>query len=222
MSAALGTSSDTTDCVLVLDIANITPQGTCGWGYAPTPMRLTLRSGDDNVGRADRARLAAPAPVIRLARPWLVGALLLGACASPGVPVESVAPLEPIDAAEVEALLDVSAQPIVLNVWASWCTPCRSEAPLLRAAEAEWGDRIKFLGIDVRDSQAGARAFIAEFGLDAIEHRFDARGAVPAGLGAGGVPLTFFFRSGGELIHLHRGVLDERTLALFVDDLLKG
>jgi cytochrome c biogenesis protein CcmG/thiol:disulfide interchange protein DsbE len=109
---------------------------------------------------------------------------------------------------------------VVLNVWASWCGPCRSEAPLLRAAVAEHGDDVTFLGIDVRDSQDGARAFIAEFGLDDFTHLFDAAGAVPDALGGFGVPLTFFFRPGGELSLLHNGVIDERTLALQIDELL--
>lgn len=122
----------------------------------------------------------------------------------------------------MEALLLASERPMVVNVWASWCAPCRSEAPLLRTAAGRWDDEVEFLGIDVRDDQAGARAFIAEFGLDGFEHRFDAPGAVPAALGGSGVPLTFFFRPGGELAHLHRGVIDERTLALWIDELLAG
>lgn len=131
-------------------------------------------------------------------------------------------PLDPIDPAAMEAILIASERPMVVNVWASWCAPCRSEAPLLRTAAERWGDEIQFFGIDVRDDQAGARAFIAEFGLDGFEHRFDATGAVPAALGGSGVPLTFFFRSGGELAHLHRGVIDERTLALWIGELLAG
>jgi cytochrome c biogenesis protein CcmG/thiol:disulfide interchange protein DsbE len=137
------------------------------------------------------------------------------------VPIADVASLPSITPAEVQELLAESEVPVVLNVWASWCTPCRSEAPLLRRAHAERGDAVRFVGVDVRDDQEGARAFIAEFGLDGFDHFFDETGAVPADLAAYGVPLTFFFAPGGELIELHSGVIDERTLALQIDELLR-
>ena len=149
-------------------------------------------------------------------------AVLNAACASAAIPIEDVPLLEPIDAAGVTVLLTESERPVVLNVWASWCGPCRSEAPLLREAAAEWGDEVRFIGIDVRDTQDGARAFIAEFGLDGFEHRFDPTGSVPASLQAAGVPLTFFFDAGGGLRHVHRGVIDEGSLALQVDELLRS
>ncbi|MEN8234759.1 MAG: hypothetical protein ABFR89_07525, partial [Actinomycetota bacterium] len=70
----------------------------------------------------------------------------------------------------------------------------------------------------------GASAFIAEFFPDApIEHYADPSGSIPIDLGGSrGVPLTFFFRSGGDLSHLHYGVIDERTLVLQVDELVNG
>ncbi len=110
----------------------------------------------------------------------------------------------------------------MVNVWASWCIPCRSEAPLLRSANNEFGDEVRLIGIDTRDQMTGARAFIAEFDLGGFEHFFDSFGDVPGSLGGRGVPLTFFFRAGGELSHLHSGVIDERTLALHLDELVRG
>ena len=128
-------------------------------------------------------------------------------------------PLPPTDAPEVIALLEKSTQPVVLNVWASWCIPCRSEAPLLERAHAQFGDEIRFVGVNVADTQSGAQSFIAEFGLS-FENLFDAPRTVPAALGGSGVPLTFFFAPGGELVHYQPGVVDERTLALQIDELL--
>lgn len=150
----------------------------------------------------------------------MVAASLLGGCSSASVPVDDVPLLPATTPSEVRALLSGAEQPVVVNVWASWCGPCRSEAPLLRSAATEWGDRVRFIGIDVRDTQAAARGFVAEFGLGSIEHYFDATGAVPADLGGRGVPLTFFFAPGGRLVSMHSGVLDERTLALGIDELL--
>ncbi len=55
---------------------------------------------------------------------------------------------------------------VVLNVWASWCPPCRSEAPALQAVSAEMIDQdVQFVGINVRDNETDARAFEQEFGL---------------------------------------------------------
>ena len=146
-------------------------------------------------------------------------AVLLVACSSAAVPVE-VDLIPSTTPAEVRALLEGSTRPVMVNVWASWCGPCRSEAPLLRSAAAEWGDRIRFVGIDVRDTQAGGRGFVAEYGLEAIEHYFDAAGAVPDDLGGFGVPISFFFAPGGRLLTMHSGVLDERTLAVALDEIL--
>lgn len=129
-------------------------------------------------------------------------------------------PLPPIDAGQVAALLETSTQPVIVNIWASWCIPCRSEAPLIERAYNQFGDQIRFIGVNVADTQSGARQFIDEFGLS-FENLFDAARTVPAALGGSGVPLTFFFAPGGELVHYQPGVIDERTLALQIDELLR-
>lgn len=55
---------------------------------------------------------------------------------------------------------------VVLNVWASWCAPCRSEAPTLQALWTELqDDGVRFIGLDTRDSSAAAQAFIDRFGI---------------------------------------------------------
>jgi len=159
---------------------------------------------------------------LRLTTILAVIALAAAACSSATISIEDVDPLPTTTPAHVRALLAASEQPVVVNVWASWCTPCRSEAPLLREAAAAFRPEVTFVGIDVRDDQQGARSFIAEFGLDGFDHYFDATGAVPADLGGVGVPITFFFSPGGELVTTHPGVIDERSLALQIDELLAG
>lgn len=158
-------------------------------------------------------------------RTWagsLAAVAILTSCSSSTIDVTDVTELPAATSAHIAAMLADSAEPVVLNVWASWCIPCRSEGPLLSRAAAEFGDRVGFVGLNVRDDQTGARAFIAEFLADApIEHWFDPGGDIPVELGGSrAVPLTFFYAAGGELVTLHTGVLDERTLALQIDELL--
>lgn len=118
-----------------------------------------------------------------------------------------------------QAHLESLDRPAVVNVWASWCLPCRSEAPLLNEAFAQYGDQIEFIGVDVQDNQSDAKAFLAEFGLD-FTHFFDRSREIPNSYGGIGTPITFFFGQNGELVNTHNGVVDERTLALNIDELL--
>ena len=150
-------------------------------------------------------------------------AVVAASCSS-AEPASDADPPTPTTSAEIQDLLATSTEPVVLNVWASWCTPCRSEAPLIGRAADEFGSDVSFIGLDVRDTPEGAAAFIGEFFPDApITHYGDSSGQIPTDLGASrGVPLTLFYRAGGDLSYLHFGVIDERTLALQIDELVNG
>lgn len=127
--------------------------------------------------------------------------------------------LPPITGAELDELLRDSGRPSVVNVWASWCPPCRSEAPLLREAHDQFGGSVDFIGVDVQDNQSDAKDFLAEFGIE-FEQFFDRPRSVPNFYAAIGTPITFFFDSDGELIRTHLGVIDDRSLALGVDEII--
>lgn len=63
-------------------------------------------------------------------------------------------------------LSDHLGEAVVLNVWASWCAPCRAEAPALAALAEEFDGRgVQFAGLDTRDSDVSARAFVERFGI---------------------------------------------------------
>jgi cytochrome c biogenesis protein CcmG/thiol:disulfide interchange protein DsbE len=117
------------------------------------------------------------------------------------------------------AQLEASEKPAVVNVWASWCLPCRDEAPLFTSAHTEYGDRVDFYGIAYNDNQPGARQFLAEFDLP-FPHYFDFDGDALVHFGGIGVPRTYFFSPGGELVATVNGVLTEDTLASNIEELV--
>ncbi len=56
-------------------------------------------------------------------------------------------------------------RPALIDVWASWCVPCREEAPMIARLWRRYGGQVRFLGIDVEDSRGDARAFVRRYGL---------------------------------------------------------
>lgn len=147
-------------------------------------------------------------------------ALVVASCGGTTADVTDVPELAPFDAAAFARELADSTRPTVVNVWASWCAPCRSEAPLLTAASERFGDRVDFVGVDIQDDQRSAREFIAEFDIP-YRNLFDPEATVRSLFGGTGVPLTYFVAPGGGVIQTHFGVIDEQALALGIDDLLR-
>lgn len=112
-------------------------------------------------------------------------------------------------------------KPLVVNFWASWCIPCRQEAPLLQAAWRRHGERVTILGIQTqeRDVEAGLE-FINEFGLT-FPNLIDSDSRVSIDWGLFGVPETYFIRSDGTLSYKHTGILDEVMLSERIGELLQ-
>lgn len=152
---------------------------------------------------------------------FVAAALGLSACDSSPSPTASAIPLPAVVLDDFVAELETSDRPVVVNLWASWCIPCRSEAPLLREAHARFGDRVRFVGVATEDAPSDSRAFLEEFGIQ-FENVSDQSGSVKGWLGAVGLPVTVFVRPGGEILRRHFGVIDDQALALGIDDLLAG
>lgn len=146
-------------------------------------------------------------------------ALVAAACAGGTAAQPTADALEPITVDQFVAELEASTRPTVVNLWASWCIPCRSEAPLLAAAHTAFGEDVNFLGIATEDAPSDSAAFIEEFGLT-FANRADRAGAIRAHLSGIGMPVTVFVRPGGEILRTHYGVIDDAALALGIDDLL--
>lgn len=94
--------------------------------------------------------------------------------------------------------------PVVVNLWASWCGPCRFELPFIQRVAREQGKEIAFLGVDVGDNRPAAERTAREFFMPypSIE---DPRTAVRAEIGAQGLPAMAFYDARGELQYLHQG-----------------
>jgi cytochrome c biogenesis protein CcmG/thiol:disulfide interchange protein DsbE len=96
-------------------------------------------------------------------------------------------------------------QPTLINVWASWCGPCRRELPLLERAHAEFGDQVRFLGIDAGDpDSAVAIELLDELGVtfpQVTDSSMRTRGSLGYG---GGLPLTVLVDAQGRIIGTER------------------
>lgn len=99
----------------------------------------------------------------------------------------------------------------MLNVWASWCGPCRAEMPAFQQVYLQAKNQVGFLGLDSRDVIDAARRFAAQTG---VTYRLaaDPEGQAAAKLGAAGLPTTLFIGADGTLRGRHVGALTAAEL----------
>jgi cytochrome c biogenesis protein CcmG/thiol:disulfide interchange protein DsbE len=110
------------------------------------------------------------------------------------------------------SLDDFRGRPIIINFWASWCTPCATEAPALeRAAQIHRDTDLVFIGVDVLDTKRDGTAFVAKHGLS-YTNLFDPQGDVQSIYGSKGVPFTVFIDRAGVIKYISFGPLDDRSL----------
>jgi cytochrome c biogenesis protein CcmG/thiol:disulfide interchange protein DsbE len=99
--------------------------------------------------------------------------------------------------------------PAVVNVWASWCGPCRFEFPHFQRAAADYGKRVAFLGVDTQDSDDAASTFLEEAPVPYPSYTDpgkDIGNAIGASLG---LPDTAFYDRNGKLVYLKQGPYDD-------------
>ena len=98
----------------------------------------------------------------------------------------------------------------ILNIWASWCVPCRAEHPKL--IELSKNKSIKLIGLNYRDNPKNAKKFINEFGDPYFMIIKDNKGIISVDLGAIGVPETFIINKDKKIIKRFLGSLTEKSL----------
>ena len=155
----------------------------------------------------------------------VVGLLVFGLVkkGSTGVQVGDPAPtaaLPRLEGGGTESLADYQGRWVLVNVWASWCIPCREEAPALEKLQRErGGPRFTVLGIDSRDLSGDGRAFVAKYGLSYPQLR-DGNGDAAHEYGTTGVPENFLIDPTGKVrVHL-LGPANEEILREQVEPLL--
>ncbi len=146
-----------------------------------------------------------------------------------GIQIRSAKPVEaglapqftmPLFGGGTFSLAEQRGKVVVVNFWASWCVPCRQEAPILENTWRKYKDKgAVFVGVDYVDTDKEAMAFIQEFNV-----------TYPNGPDIGtdrarafhiqGVPETYFVGKDGQLYGNHIGPIDEATLSAKIDELL--
>jgi cytochrome c biogenesis protein CcmG/thiol:disulfide interchange protein DsbE len=118
-------------------------------------------------------------------------------------------------------LATLRGRPVLLNFWASWCIPCRDEAPLLRAAQERYAARdVAFLGIVYQDSPASAQAFVDRYGI-AYPSLLDPDGRTALDYGVYGIPETYFIAADGTIRAKQIGPLDAASLERQIQEALR-
>lgn len=120
-------------------------------------------------------------------------------------------------------IAELKGFPIVVNVWASWCGPCRNEFPLIQQAAAEYGKEVAFLGVNVEDDKELAGNFLADYPVPFPSY-FDQKAELADDLGAThGYPATFFYDENGEMVGEKHGEFpDQETLDQYIQDYAFG
>lgn len=114
---------------------------------------------------------------------------------------------------EVQAA--AGGRPVIVNLWATWCPPCRAEMPLLAKAQREHPE-VLILLVNQGESEAAIRGFLARERLDLQQLWRDPASALGPALGSGALPTTVVFDAQGRRVKSHVGMVTEASLRLMV------
>jgi len=108
-----------------------------------------------------------------------------------------------VDAYE-QRLGKLEGYPVVTNVWASWCVPCRTEFPVLQKLSARYGKRVAFLGVDSQDDSDAAATYLESMPVPYPSYT-DTDADIAESIGNRGLPITAFYDRAGELCFVRKG-----------------
>ena len=170
--------------------------------------------GVDQAGDRDPAAGATPAPLSLAA----VSKPLAGAPPELAALHARVNALQPGGKPALDAQLRaLRGHPVVVNLWASWCDPCRYELPFFQRQAVKRGARVAFLGVNSNDNRAEARRLGARYPMP-YPSFVDRRLSVAGEYGARGLPATAFYDASGKRVLVHQGPFtSEDQLAAQID-----
>jgi cytochrome c biogenesis protein CcmG/thiol:disulfide interchange protein DsbE len=133
-------------------------------------------------------------------------------------PVAPAFTLSRLDAAGGKLSLDdLKGKPVIVNFWASWCIPCKDEAPALQKTYEQYkAQGLTVLGIDAQDFRGDAKSFAKRFGVT-YPVVYDGSGSTLGKWGVTGFPETFFVDRSGRLVgeRIQGGIDTERNKAVY-------
>lgn len=156
----------------------------------------------------------------RLKKAWLVSSLVgvtvwwlastaIGLAGSPSMPAVELAAL---GGGESTTLSQAArGRPVVVNLWATWCAPCRVEMPMLAAAQQREA-AVGFLFVNQGESPAAVQAYLRKEGLPLREVLLDKGSKLGEAIGSRGIPVTLFYDAQGRQVDAHFGLLNAAAL----------
>lgn len=159
-----------------------------GWAVA--------RTGDAETGAIDRTPTANG--VADIDPNEVVTGLALPDIALPDVDGTSI------------AMASLTGMPLIINVWGSTCAPCKEELPAFAAAHQQYGDRVRFVGIDFLGASDYEESFARDRGVQ-YELLYDGNGEFISAMGVATFPVTLFISADGVIVR-QTGKLDEQQL----------
>jgi len=118
------------------------------------------------------------------------------------------------------SLESLRGKPVVINFWASWCPPCRIEAPLIERTWRGYKNRdLIFLGINIQDREEDALNYIREFDIT-YPNGPDPTGEISIDYGVSGLPVTFFVSSQGEVVRRWVGAIEKSVLISSIEEIM--
>jgi len=162
--------------------------------------------------KAPRQRTALSGALLAGVFTWglTAGPLLLLESQSRPLPDTPLATLEG-DPTDLPALAEREARPMVVNLWATWCPPCRREMPVFEQAQREEQD-ITFVFVNQGEDLALVNRFLDHESLSLENVLLDARNALGDATGAMAMPTTLYYDAEGRLVDTHFGELSRATL----------
>ena len=121
------------------------------------------------------------------------------------------------------SLSDMKGRPVIINFWASWCSPCRSEMPHFDKMYKEYGNEIQFMMVNLTgDSETvdTASSYIESEGYSFPVY-YDTDGEGASAYSVYSIPATYFIDAEGNIVSQAQGALDESTLQKAIDQLLQ-